>query len=99
MEVFYKILLDNDKSNDWQATSTEFEFVEPVNDEYKTEKITVTPEDITTVTHQIKKVWQQIQNREFKIGCAKPGCEWCDFVKTNKLAVALHDLTEDEVTD
>lgn len=97
--VFYKILLDNDKSNDWQATSTEFEFVEPVNDEYKTEKITVTPEDITTVTHQIKKVWQQIQNREFKIGCAKPGCEWCDFVKTNKLAVALHDLTEDEVTD
>ncbi|MEO7530900.1 MAG: ATP-dependent DNA helicase [Sediminibacterium sp.] len=94
--VFYKILLDNDKGNDWQAISTAFEFVEPVNEEYKTETILVTPEDITTVTHQIKTVWQHIQNREFNIGCAKPTCEWCAFVKTNKLAVALHELIEEE---
>ena len=97
--VFYKILLDNDRSNDWQAIGTDFEFIEPVEGEYKVSKVTITPEDITTVTHQIKTVWQQIQNREFKTGCGKPGCEWCDFVKTNQLAVALHELIEEEVAD
>jgi DNA helicase-2/ATP-dependent DNA helicase PcrA len=94
--VFYKILLDNDKTNDWQAVSTEFEFVEPVDEEYKTEKIMVTPEDIATVTHQIKTVWNKIQNREFNIGCAKPDCEWCNFVKTNNMVVALHTIEEEE---
>ncbi len=94
--VFYKILLDNDKANDWQAISTAFEFIEPVNDEYRVEKITVSPEDIATVTHQIKTVWNQIQQKEFKTGCGKTGCEWCDFVKTNQMAVALHDLSEED---
>jgi DNA helicase-2/ATP-dependent DNA helicase PcrA len=94
--VFYKILMDNDKTNDWQAISTSFEFVEPVNDEYKTEKIVVSPQDISTVKQQIKTVWQKIQNREFKIGCGKEDCEWCNFVKTNHMAVALHELNEEE---
>ena len=39
--VFYKILIDNDKSSNWQAISTAFEFIEPVHDEYKVEKIMV----------------------------------------------------------
>ena len=94
--VFYKILMDNDKTNDWQAVSTVFEFIEPIADEYKTEKIVVTPEDITTVTQQIKNVWQKIQNKEFKTGCGKPDCEWCKFVKTNNMAIALHELNEED---
>ena len=44
--VFYKILLDNQKYNNWHAESSEFDFIEPVKDEYKTEKIIITPEDI-----------------------------------------------------
>jgi len=94
--VFYKILMDNDKTNDWQNTSTAFEFVEPVDNEYKVEKITITPEDITTVKEQIKDTWQKIQAREFKIGCGRTDCEWCNFVKTNKIEVALHQLVEEE---
>lgn len=94
--VFYKILIDNDKTTKWQALSTEFEFVEPFKDEYKTEKLTIKPEDITTVTQQIKDTWQKIQVKEFHTGCGKPECEWCNFVKTNKLAVALHQLEEEE---
>jgi len=95
--VFYKILLDNDTTNDWQVASTEFDFIEPVGDEYKTEKIEVTSADITTVTQQITDTWQKIQNREFKTGCGKPDCEWCSFVKSNQLAVTLH-LQEEEET-
>ena len=93
--VFYKILIDNDNTNDWQAISTEFEFVEPVGDIYKTEKIVVEPADITTVTQQITSTWQKIQNREFKTGCGKPDCHWCSFVKTNNMAIALHELEEE----
>ena len=94
--VFYKILLDNDTTNDWQVASTEFDFIEPVGDEYKTEKIEVTAMDITTVTQQITDTWQKIQNREFKTGCGKPDCEWCNFVKSNQLAVTLHPQEEEE---
>ncbi|ANI88464.1 hypothetical protein A9P82_03585 [Arachidicoccus ginsenosidimutans] len=95
--VFYKILMDNDRTNDWDAISTAFEFVEPVSDEYKTEKVLVTPQDISIVTQQIKDTWQKIQGREFKTGCGKPDCEWCKFVKTNNMAVALHEASEEEV--
>jgi DNA helicase II / ATP-dependent DNA helicase PcrA len=93
--VFYKILLDNDTTNDWQAVSTEFDFLEPVEDSYKIEKITITPGDIATVTQQLTDTWQKIQNKEFKKGCGRPECEWCNFVKTNNLAVALHEQEEE----
>ena len=94
--VFYKILLDNDKTHDWKVVSTEFDFIEPVGKEYKTELVEVTDADITTVTQQIVNTWQHIQNREFKTGCGKPDCEWCKFVKTNHLALTLHPAEEEE---
>jgi DNA helicase-2/ATP-dependent DNA helicase PcrA len=94
--VFYKILLDNDRTNDWQVTSAEFDFIEPVGDEYKTEKIEVSAADIITVTQQITDTWQKIQSKEFKTGCGKPDCEWCNFVKSNQLAVMLHPQEEEE---
>lgn len=97
--VFYKILLDNDSSNDWNAVSTEFDFLEPADEEYKIEKIVVTPADITTVTRQITTTWQKIQNKEFKTGCGKPDCEWCSFIKSNDLAVKLHPPDEEDSPD
>jgi DNA helicase-2/ATP-dependent DNA helicase PcrA len=94
--VFYKILVDNE-SRGWQAVSTEFDFVEPDKKKvYHKEKLTITPADITTVTQQIVAVWQRIRDRDFYTGCGKEDCHWCAFVKTNKLAVALHELTEEE---
>lgn len=93
--VFYKILLDNDPSNNWITGSTEFDFVEPVADEYKTEVVEITPADITTVTRQIVGAWEKIQNREFHTGCGKPDCEWCNFAKTYHLDIALLSADED----
>ncbi len=81
--VFYKLLLDNDKTNDWQAVSAEFDFVEPVKNEYKTEQIQITLEDLQVVTEQIKNTYQKINNHEFSIGCGKNECKWCIFVKEN----------------
>ncbi|MES2331958.1 MAG: ATP-dependent DNA helicase [Bacteroidota bacterium] len=95
--VFYKILVDRYEAKNWNVVSTEFDFIEPdKKKQYRKEKIIITPEDITTVTQQIKTVWQKIQQRDFYTGCGKPDCHWCNFVKDNHMAVALHDLTEEE---
>ncbi len=81
--VFYKILVENDRRNTWKVVSTEFDFVEPVKDEYKKEKVIITPEDQEFVLNQIKDTYQRIQNHEFTQGCGKEDCHWCNFVKTN----------------
>ena len=96
--VFYKILVDNYEQKDWKVVSTEFDFIEPDKKKnYHKEKVVISPADITTVAHQITTTWEKIQNREFYTGCGKEDCHWCSFVKTNNLAIALHDMeTEDE---
>ena len=96
--VFYKILVDNYEQKDWKVSSTEFDFVEPdKKKQYHKIKILITPEDTTTVTQQIADTWRKIQNREFYTGCGKPDCHWCDFVKTNNLAIALHEIVEEDM--
>ncbi len=82
--VFYKILIDNDHSIDWEVVSTLFEFVEPVDEgEYHKEKIMITPEDTAEVTNQITTVYQKIMAHDFNTGCGKKECDWCHFVKSN----------------
>ena len=94
--VFYKILIDNYEQKDWKVISTEFDFVEPdKKGEYRKEKIVINPQDIETVKQQLTEVWGKIQARDFYTGCGKEDCHWCNFVKNNKLAVALHDLDEE----
>ena len=81
--------------------SAEFDFVEP-NKKKELEKIAVniTDADITTVTQQVKQVWEKIQQKDFYTGCGKEDCHWCNFVKTNELAVALHEMkSEEDVTE
>jgi DNA helicase-2/ATP-dependent DNA helicase PcrA len=95
--VFYKILIDNYPSKDWEAISATFDFIEPDKQgAYKQEKVVVTPQDIATVTNQIETVWQKIKNKEFYTGCGKNECHWCNFVKTNKISIALHELNEEQ---
>jgi len=95
--VFYKILVDNLENKDWKVVSTEFDFIEPNNKKvYHKEKIVIRPDDIETVTKQITDVWEKIQNRDFYKGCGKADCRWCNFVKTNNLAIALHDVSDEE---
>ncbi len=94
--VFYKILVDNYDQKNWQVISSEFDFIEPdKKKEYQKVKLTITPEDTATVTHQITTVWEKIKQRDFYTGCGKPDCHWCGFVKTNHLAIALHELEEE----
>jgi DNA helicase-2/ATP-dependent DNA helicase PcrA len=90
--VFYKILLNHHPKN-WEVVSAEFDFVEP-NKKKQFEKIaiSISDADLTTVGQQIQLVWEKIQNKDFYTGCGKEDCHWCNFVKTNELAVALHEI-------
>lgn len=101
--VFYKMLVDGYEQKDWTVVSSEFDFVEPdKKKEYRKEKIMIRAQDIETVKQQLVSVWEKIQARDFYTGCGKEDCYWCNFVKDNKLAVALHppdDADEDAVTD
>ncbi|PTQ99276.1 DNA helicase-2/ATP-dependent DNA helicase PcrA [Mucilaginibacter yixingensis] len=82
--VFYKLLIDNDRSKDWQVTGTIFDFIEPIAEsEYHKEKVIITPEDEETVRTQIVEVYDRIQKHDFATGCGKPDCDWCHFVRSN----------------
>ena len=99
--VFYKILIDNYDKKEWKVISTEFDFVEPDKKKgFIKRKVLIQPEDIETVMQQIKIVWDKIQQKDFYTGCGKEKCHWCNFVKENKLEVALHELSlEEELQD
>jgi len=87
--VFYKLLIDNNDQGKYEVISTEFDFVEPnQKKEINPEKVTITPDDLEQVRSQIKFAWEKIQARDFYTGCGKDDCHWCDFVKTNKLAIS-----------
>jgi DNA helicase-2/ATP-dependent DNA helicase PcrA len=95
--VFYKIMLDHLPGKDWSVQSVEFDFVEPnKKKEYIKEVVKINEMDITDVKGQIASVYQKIQNKDFYTGCGKEECHWCGFVKTNKLAIALHELKAEE---
>ncbi|WP_184546847.1 ATP-dependent helicase [Mucilaginibacter sp. FT3.2] len=82
--VFYKILVDHDRTNDWEVIDTIFDFVEPVSEgEYHREKYVISPADIELVTEQITETYGKIMAHEFNTGCGKKECQWCHFVKSN----------------
>ncbi len=97
--VFYKILLNHHPKN-WEVTTAEFDFVEP-NKKKQFEKavLSISDADITTVTQQIHTVWQKIQEKDFYTGCGKPECHWCNFIKTNELSVALHQIPNGDLEE
>ena len=98
--VFYKILVDNYETKQWNVVSTEFDFIEPDKKKhYRKEKVVIMPEDITTVKQQVKMVWDKIQQRDFYTGCGKEDCHWCNFVKTNNLQIALHELQAEDAEE
>lgn len=81
--VFYKILVDHDRTTTWEVISTEFDFVEPEDGRYSKEKVVIMPEDVQLVKAQIKDAYTRIMNHEFSTGCGSDDCTWCNFVESN----------------
>lgn len=81
--VFYKLLMDNDPTRDWEMVSAEFDFVEPDQDDghYHKERVNIVPGDLEIVKRQVIEVYGKIKAREFTQGCGKDDCEWCNFTR------------------
>lgn len=88
--VFYKLLVDNYSQKDWIAISSEFDFIEPDdNNMYQKETITITQEATDALTQIITDVWNKIQQHDFYTGCGKADCQYCNFVNENKVFTTL----------
>ncbi len=86
--VFYSILLDSDKLNNWQMTSGEINFLEKTPENtFEKLKYYVTPQDVSIVKKQISTVYDSIMMGNFHTGCGKESCRWCSFVKDNNLVI------------
>jgi DNA helicase-2/ATP-dependent DNA helicase PcrA len=91
--VFYKILIDNLPTKNWKILHTQFDFVEPNSeDEFEIEKLFISIEEEEQVKQQVEDVWKKIQHHDFNTGCGKPECEWCNFVKNNKIYMCLDEM-------
>lgn len=94
--IFYKLLIDLNPK-EWNVTAVEFDFVEPDKKKvYQRKRIDISSIDMDIVKEQIKDAWMKIQRKDFYTGCGKDDCHWCNFVKTNKLAIALHELRKED---
>jgi DNA helicase-2/ATP-dependent DNA helicase PcrA len=81
--LFYKALLESNKSNSFEVISGEIDFIEPVDSEYKKHKVFFNNDEYLFVRKQIKETYQRIQNIEFDQGCDDEQCFWCSFDKYN----------------
>lgn len=98
--VFYKILLDADKRNQWDMVSGEMDFVQPnkQTNEFKKVKLAVTPQDVDFVKKQLVVAYQGIKAHEFN-GCNEDDCQWCNFVKSNFQTDVLNLISNEENED
>lgn len=97
--VFYKILVDNEPSKDWNVVSTEFDFIEPdpKTKEYHKQKVVIGVKDMATVVDQITDTYHNIMALKFDQGCNEKDCKWCNFVKNQyQDAVAPDEYAEPE---
>ena len=82
--VFYKLIMDNDKSKKWEMISGEIDFVQQTKaGTFEKEKVYVSPEDLEIVKKQVRTSYDGIMAHDFYTGCGKSDCSWCNFVKEN----------------
>jgi DNA helicase-2/ATP-dependent DNA helicase PcrA len=82
--VFYKILLDSDRTQNYEMISGEIDFLQKDGKkQFSKVKIFVKPEEVSFVKQQIRDTYTSIMNFEFRNGCGSEDCQWCNFVKYN----------------
>ena len=80
--VFYKLLLSLYEDGKYVMDSGEIDFVEPdQNGKYKTEKFSITDEEVDELREEIKRVAQEILQLDFwGSECDEKDCRYCHLV-------------------
>jgi DNA helicase II / ATP-dependent DNA helicase PcrA len=86
--VFYRILLEHDKTITWKFASAEIDFIQPDDDgKFYKHRIEVDDLAMGLVKDQIRTAYDGIMNLEFKKACNDKYCDWCNFVKSRYQSV------------
>lgn len=82
--VFYKILLDSYKRENWKANTGEIDFIQKdkYSKDFLKKQLPISNEDVAIVKQQIKSSYARIMNQEFTQGCGEEDCKWCSFTKS-----------------
>lgn len=99
--VFYKMLLDSDKKNNWSMASGKIAYVEPdrKTSKFQDVQIDVTPEDLRQVGEQVTDTYNKIKAYEFNKTCEDKNCQWCNFVDNNYKIVKSDKVEEEHSYD
>jgi DNA helicase-2/ATP-dependent DNA helicase PcrA len=85
--VFYRILVDIDKTQRWIVKKGIVDYVAPERTgKFIRKDIEINAEDIEFVSDQIVEVYGKIRNHAFNEGCEEEQCYWCQLVN-NELHV------------
>jgi DNA helicase-2/ATP-dependent DNA helicase PcrA len=94
--IFYKILYESVRKDGVRVTSGEIQYLEPNwEGQFNSEKLTFDPSEVGLLRGVIRKAWQQIQQRDFRQGCGKSDCYWCNFTRQNM----VRDSFSNEITE
>jgi DNA helicase-2/ATP-dependent DNA helicase PcrA len=85
--VFYKLLIENAPELNWHVRMGRFEYVEPgrKSGEWKSVDVPIFEQDEIIVRTQLREAYSKIMNHEFKEGCGKEDCHWCNFARKYEL--------------
>ncbi len=80
--MFYKILLDSQRTKPWKMISGEVDFIEKdESGEFVRHKFAIASDQVDIVKAQIRDTYARIKNLEFTTGCGDDDCDWCNFVR------------------
>lgn len=83
--MFYRLLLDGDKRNNWNMREGIISGMEKdkQSGKFKQAIIPVIAEDLEFVGNQLTEAYREIKNHKFTPGCGEENCRWCNFVSRN----------------
>jgi DNA helicase-2/ATP-dependent DNA helicase PcrA len=82
--MFYGLLVNGDRTKNWQALSGQMDFIEPDKTGSLIQvKRMITSEAIDYMKGLVRAVYDKILHKEFSPGCQKEDCTWCQFVARN----------------
>lgn len=95
--VFYKIMLDNLKSKNWNMHQGIIDFIEEdeKNKQFHQFPLQVDAEAVNIVKEQIRQTYAAIMDHRFYTGCGKEDCKWCAFVNNHYAPADIPDAVDD----
>lgn len=86
--LFYKIILDLDRSKKWNVQKANILFLQtdkldPLK--FTNKEYSFTNEDLLYMATLIEDVYTKIKSHQFEKGCNKPECEWCEYLKDREI--------------